>query len=318
MEILVTGATGFVGGRLAPALSTAGHDVRVLVRDADRYDPPEGVEVFEGDLLAPGSFEEALAGVDCAYYLVHSMRAGKDFETRDRTAARSFARAASDAGVDRVVYLGGLGEEGEILSDHLRSRREVEGILDDGDYELTVLRAAIIIGKGSVSFEMIHQLSTRLLVMVTPRWVHNECQPIAIDDVVAYLVAAPDIPAGTYEIGGPDVLTYAEILRRTAAVAGTRRPLILPVPILTPQLSSYWVGLVTDVDWRVARPLIDGLANPVVVSDDSITDLVDFDLTPFDGAVEQALGTGSTRDANGQPRTRDEDSQSPTQDAPRS
>lgn len=290
MQILVTGATGFVGGRLVPALLRAGHEVRVLVRDRHGYTFPEDIVVFEGDLLVPGSFEEALAGVDCAYYLIHSMRAGPNFEARDRTAARSFSRAASDAGVDRVVYLGGLGEEGKQLSEHLRSRREVEFLLGTGDYELCTLRAAIIVGAGSASFDMIRQLSKRLPVMVTPRWVQNECQPIAIDDVIAYLVGVLDAPVGTYEIGGPEVLTYAEMLRRTASIAGERRPIIIPVPVLTPRLSSYWVGLVTDVDWRVARPLIDGLENPVVVSDDSITSHVDVDLTPFDVAVKRALG----------------------------
>lgn len=293
MKTLVTGATGFVGGRLVPALGDAGHDVRTLVRDADSYEPPAGVDVVEGDLLDPPTFADALDGVDCAYYLVHSMRAGEDFEQRDRTAAENFATAASEAGVDRVVYLGGLGEEGEELSPHLRSRREVEALLAEGSYELTTLRAAIVIGDGSASFEMVQDLACRLPVMVTPQWVANECQPIAIDDVVAYLVGvldAPETAGNTYEIGGPDVLTYGEILERTAAIAGCRRPRIVPVPVLTPRLSSYWVGLVTDVDRRVARPLIEGLRNPVVVTDDSITHHVDVDLTPFETAAARALG----------------------------
>jgi uncharacterized protein YbjT (DUF2867 family) len=265
----------------------------VLARDASSYDPPAEVEVYEGDLLEPGSFDECLAGVDCAYYLVHSMRTGSDFEERDRTAARNFAEAASDAGVDRAVYLGGLGEEGEKLSRHLRSRREVETVLGEGSYDLTTLRAAIIIGDGSASFEMVYDLACRLPIMITPRWVANECQPIAIDDVIAYLVGvldAPETAGNTYEIGGPDVLTYREVIERTAAVAGRRTPLIVPVPILSPRLSSYWIGLVTDVEPWVARPLIEGLRNPVVVTDDSITDHVSVELTPFEAAVDRALG----------------------------
>ena len=301
MHVLVTGATGFVGGRLVPELLEAGHEVHALVRNADGYDQPKGVTVHEGDLLEPGSFDDALAGVEAAYYLVHSMMAGDNFEERDRRAARNFADAASEAGVSRVVYLGGLGEEGEELSDHLRSRREVEHLLGKGEYDLTTLRAAIIIGDGSASFRMICELASRLPLMVTPRWVHNECQPIAIDDVVAYLVGvldAPETAGRTYEIGGPDVLTYGDILRRTATVMGAMSPVIIPVPVLTPQLSSYWVGLVTDVDWRVARPLIDGLKNPVVVSDDSITEHVDVSLTSFDDAVQQALDEQATREAS--------------------
>ncbi|MFW6382990.1 MAG: NADH-binding protein, partial [Haloferacaceae archaeon] len=220
------------------------------------------------------------------------MQAGADFEARDRAAARNFARTAGEAGVDRVVYLGGLGEEGEELSAHLESRREVEHILAGGAYDLTTLRAAIVVGHGSASFEMVRQLSSRLPVMVTPRWVRNECQPVAVADVLAYLVGVLDHPetAGrTFEIGGPDVLTYAEIMRRTARLMGRWTPLIVPVPVLTPRLSSYWVGLVTDVDWRVARPLIDGLRNAVVVRDDSIREFLDFERIPFETAVERAL-----------------------------
>jgi uncharacterized protein YbjT (DUF2867 family) len=293
MGVLVTGATGFVGGRLVPALLGEGHDVTVLVRDAGAYredHPTENVRIVEGDLLEPGSFEDAL-DVEAAYYLVHSMRAGADFEERDRRAAENFSLAASEAGVERVIYLGGLGEERDELSSHLRSRREVESILAAGEYDLTTLRAAIIVGAGSTSFDMIRQLSLRLPVMITPRWVQNECQPIAIGDAIAYLagvLSAPETAGETYEIGGPEVLTYGEMLRRTAHLLG-RRLRIIPVPVLTPRLSTYWVDLVTDVPTSVARPLILGLKNPVVVNDDAITGHVQVALTPFEEAAAAAL-----------------------------
>ncbi|MFC5366170.1 NAD(P)H-binding protein [Salinirubrum litoreum] len=298
MRILVTGATGFVGSRLLSPLRDAGHEVTVLVRDAARYAGPADVRVVEGDLLEPGSFDEAL-DVDAAYYLVHSMQSGADFAERDRRAAQHFADAASAAGVDRVVYLGGLGEEREDLSKHLESRREVERILGEGDYDLTTLRAAIIIGEGSASFDMIEQLVRKLPVMITPQWVRTDCQPIAIADVIQYLVGVLDHPetAGeTYEIGGPDVLTYEQIMRQTARQLG-RKLFIVPVPVLTPKLSSHWVGFVTDVPNSVARPLIDGLKNPVVVHDTRLQDLLDVEPTPFDVAVARALGRDATGDS---------------------
>jgi len=291
MRVLVTGATGFVGRRLVPALLDASHEVTALVRDPQRYDPPAGVRVVTGDLLDPGSFEDALDGVDAAYYLVHSMTARDDFAARDRRAAENFARAASAAGVARVIYLGGLGEEQDHLSTHLRSRREVERVLATGDYALTTLRAAIVVGPRSAGFEMVVQLASRLPVMVTPRWVRTPCQPIAVDDVIAYLIGVLDVPetAGeTYDIGGPEVLDYAEMLRRTGRHLG-HEPIILAVPVLTPRLSAYWVGLMTDVPWSVARPLIEGLKNPVVVRDDRLARLVPVDPTPFDEAVRWAL-----------------------------
>ena len=291
MHVLVTGASGFVGSALVPALLDAGHEVTAMTRDATTYDPPPDVAVVEGDLIDGDSLTDCFDDVDAAYYLVHSLQAGEAFAERDRTAARNFADAASAAGVERVVYLGGLGETGAELSEHLQSRREVESVLADGDYALTTLRAAIIVGAGSASFQMVVQLARKLPVMVTPRWVRTECQPIAIDDVVAYLVGVLDVPetAGeTYEIGGPDVLTYERMLRVTARQLG-RHPIILPVPALSPALSVYWVDLVTDVPKSIAHPLIYGLKNPVVVTDDSIRSLIDVGLTPFDEAVATAL-----------------------------
>ncbi|MFB6156232.1 MAG: NAD(P)H-binding protein [Haloferacaceae archaeon] len=300
MDVLVTGATGFVGRRLVPALCDRGHEVTVLVRDAARYDGPPGVRVVEGDLLEPGSFEAALS-VDAAYYLVHSMRAGGDYAERDRRAAENFADAAGARGVERVIYLGGLGEDRDDLSPHLRSRREVERVLSEGDYALTTLRAAIVVGAGSASFDMVRQLATRLPVMVAPRWVRTPCQPIAIDDVVAYLVGVLDAPATagrTYDIGGPEVLTYEEVLRRVGRQLGGE-PTVVTVPVLTPRLSSYWMGLMTDVPASVARPLVEGLRNPVVVRDPSVNAVVDVDLTPFDEAVRRALASDAAAAATG-------------------
>ncbi|MFB6165339.1 MAG: NAD(P)H-binding protein [Haloarculaceae archaeon] len=291
MRVLVTGATGFVGGRLLPALLDAGHEVTALVRDATRYDPPPGVRVVEADLLDRDSLEGAFDGVEAVYYLVHSMKAGGEFAEQDRRAARNFVDATADAAPERVIYLGGLGETGEALSEHLRSRRDVEAILAEGEYALTTLRAAVIVGCESASFEMIRQLAARLPVMVTPRWVRTPCQPIAIADVVAYLVGVLEVPATageTFEIGGPEIVTYQAMIERTAARLG-RSPLVVPVPVLSPKLSVYWVDLVTDVPRSIAHPLIYGLKNPVVVTDDRIDEYVQIEPTPFDVAVERAL-----------------------------
>ncbi|MBX0322916.1 NAD(P)H-binding protein [Halomicroarcula sp. F13] len=295
MRVLVTGATGFVGGHLVPELLARGHEVVAMTRDADSYDAPAGVSVVEGDVLDP---DLTLPSVDAAYYLVHSMQAGEDFEERDRRAARTFRDAVDAADIDRIVYLGGLGnEEDEDLSEHLQSRREVEHVLGDGEAALTALRAAIVIGEGSASFQIIRQLAARLPVMVTPSWVRTECQPIHVDDVVAYLVGVletPETAGQTYEVGGPDVLTYQEILTTTAKLLLGRPPIIVPVPVLSPGLSARWLGLVTDVPVSVAKPLVDGLRNRVVVTDDSIRSIVDVDLTPFEESVRRALSESET------------------------
>jgi uncharacterized protein YbjT (DUF2867 family) len=291
VRVLVTGATGFVGSRLVPELVAAGHNVRALVRDPERYDPPEGVEVVVGDLLDSDSLAGVFDGVEAAYYLVHSMGSGGDFAERDRRAARNFADAAEAAGVGRVVYLGGLGEDRDELSEHLKSRREVEAILADADPALTTLRAAVIVGAGSAGFDLVVQLVKRLPVMVTPQWVRTPCQPIAVRDVVSYLVGVLDeseTAGETYEIGGPEVLSYQTMMERTAALVD-QRLYILPVPVLSPKLSTYWVDLVTDVPRSVAHPLIHGLKNPVVVHDDSIRDVLPFELTPFEDAARDAL-----------------------------
>lgn len=291
MRVLVTGASGFVGGHLVSALLERGHDVRALVRNEATYDEPLGVDVVEGDLLDAASIEHAFDDVDAAYYLVHSMEAGDAFEARDRRAAQNFADAASATGVGRVIYLGGLGADEDALSEHLQSRREVEHILAGGDYQLTTLRAAIIVGAGSVSFRTIYQLAKRLPVMLTPQWVRTKCQPIAIRDVVTYLVGVletPDTAGETYEIGGPDVVTYQAMLQTTAALMG-RRLFVVPIPVLSPKLSSYWVDLVTDVPAAVAHPLIEGLRNPVVVTDHEIERHIAIDGIPFREAAARAL-----------------------------
>ena len=268
--ILVTGATGYVGGRLTAALEHAGHRVRCLARRPEvlRGRVAPATEVVQGDCLDPASLEVALSGVHTAYYLVHSMGATSDFAALDRQAARTFGEAAKAAGVRRLIYLGGLGETTDDLSPHLKSRHETGEILRQSGVPVVEFRASIIIGSGSLSFEMVRTLVERLPVMICPKWVSVATQPIGIEDVIAYLVAALDLPEGVSricEIGGPDIVSYGDIMREYARQRGLRRWLI-PVPVLTPRLSSLWLGLVTPLYARVGRKLIDSLRNPTTVT----------------------------------------------------
>ncbi|MEV6881835.1 MULTISPECIES: SDR family oxidoreductase [unclassified Streptomyces] len=279
LRCLVTGATGYIGGRLVPELLDAGYRVRCLARSPDklRDHPWAGkAEVVRGDVTDADSVAGAMEGVDVAYYLVHALGSGDDFEATDRRAARVFAERAEAAGVRRIVYLGGLTPpgvpEGE-LSPHLRSRAEVGRILLASRVPTTVLRAAIVIGSGSASFEMLRYLTERLPVMVTPSWVHTRIQPVAVRDVLRALVGSATMPAEVsraFDVGGPDVLTYRDMMFRYAEVAELRRRLILPVPMLSPGLSSHWVGLVTPVPAGIARPLTESLRHEVVCRENDI------------------------------------------------
>lgn len=292
--ILITGATGFIGRLLRKRLLDDGYAVRCLVRTTAANER-DGAETVRGDLLDPTTLGAALAGIDTAYYLVHSMAGGRaGFERRDRDAAENFVAAADRAGVRRVIYLGGLGETGDALSEHLKSRLEVAEILKTGHFATTFLRAAIIIGAGGASFEMVRSLVERLPLMITPRWVTTRCQPIAVADVIGYLAGCltdERTRGRTFDIGGPDVLTYKEMMERFARIEG-RRLFILPVPVLTPRLSSYWIGFITPVPPSVAMPLIEGLKNEVVCRESAIHDLIPLRPTPYDDAVRIALKGG--------------------------
>ena len=283
MRVLVTGATGFVGDRLVSALRAAGNDVVVLVGDADRYDPPAGVEVRRVGLLDP---PVSLPSVDAAFYLARTGR--RDADDRDRLAARNFVDAAADAGVDRVVYLAHAGAR---TASTPAARREVEHILDGGDHDLTTLRTTAVVGAGSATFGLIRQIAGRLPVILTPRWVRTDRQPI-FDDLLKYLLGVLEAPAtrnASFEVGGPDVLTYETMLEGTAEVVAGRRVPAVPVPMTSPRRSAGWLWLVTDVSLSAARPTIADLRNAVVVADDSIRRHVDVELTPFDEAVRAVV-----------------------------
>lgn len=293
--VLLTGASGYVGGRLLEELRRRDHEVRALARAPRPGSFPSGVDAYRGDAVAGTGLAEALAGCRTAYYLIHSMGRGsgptESFAARDRAAAHNFGAAARDAGVERVIYLGGLGPTGPDASAHLRSRHEVSGILAGYVPELVYVRAAMVIGAGSASYEMMSALVKRLPVMIAPRWVDTRSQPVAIGDVVRTLADAavhPD-PAGEVQVGGADVLTYREMMERFASLTGRRlRPLIVRVPVLTPRLSSYWVTLVTPVEHGLVRPLVDGLRSEMVVDSPPAPGLNDRPLG-FEEAVRAAM-----------------------------
>ena len=294
--IAVTGATGYIGGRLVPRLLEAGYAVRCLVRDERRLEGRpwrSRVELAEADPLRPDTLPAALSGVTVAYYLIHSMAGGRDFAGRDLEAARHFAAAARAAGVARIIYVGGLGDPASDLSHHLRSRQETGEALRTGGVPVTEFRAGVIVGSGSLSFEIIRYLTERVPFMICPRWVYTRTQPIAIRNVLEYLLAALQQPASAgriIEIGGADVVTYGDMMRGYAEVRGLRRRLV-PVPVLTPRLSSYWVHLVTPVPAAIAQPLIAGLGSEVVVRHpgEARTLFPDIHPLPYRTAVQLAL-----------------------------
>lgn len=301
IRCLVTGATGYVGGRLAPVLLDQGHAVRALARDPDKLAEVgwrSRVDVARGDLGEVDSLRAALDGVDVVYYLVHSMGGTEDFVAAEARSARNVVAAAKDSGVKRLVYLGGLHPAGADLSPHLQSRATVGDILLESGIETVVLQAGIVVGAGSASFEMIRHLTNRLPVMTAPRWVHNKIQPIAVDDVLHYLAAAATAAVPTsrsWDIGGPDVLEYGEAMQIYAEAAGLRRRLILAVPLLTPTIASLWVSLVTPMPSGLARPLVTSLECDAVMGDHDVDAVIgppEGGLTSYRDAVTEALRRG--------------------------
>lgn len=287
--VLVTGATGFIGRRLVPALVDDGHTVRAMTRRPEQYDGPG--EPVGADVMDPESLVAALDGVDVAVYLVHSLD-DPDFERKDADAARNFSRAAATAGVRQIIYMGGLGADDGDLSAHLRSRREVEGLLGQDGVPVTVLRAAIVVGHGGISWEITRQLVKNLPAMIVPKWVGTRTQPIALDDVIRYLAGVVDKEEAldrVFEIGGTEQLTYLEMMTVAAELINGRKIPVVPVPVLTPRLSSYWLALVTDVDATTGRNLIDSMSTEVVVTDTSIRDVVPGKPLTYEESVRRAL-----------------------------
>lgn len=287
--VLVTGATGFIGGRLVPVLLAAGHEVRAMTRHPENYDGP-GVAVG-GDVHEAGTLGPALEGVDVAIYLIHSLD-DDDFERKDADAARAFGLAAAACGVKQIVYLGGLGSDDDDLSPHLRSRREVELLLGEAGVPVTAMRAAVVVGHGGISWELTRQLVKNLPVMVVPGWASTATQPIGIDDVVAYLAGVVDKDDAlnrTFELGGADRVTYLEMMQQAAEEMHGRRLLIKTVPMLSPSLSSRWIALVTNVDTTTAKNLIESMSTEVIVEDHSIDDLVPRQVLSYRQSVKRAL-----------------------------
>jgi uncharacterized protein YbjT (DUF2867 family) len=293
VKVAVTGASGFIGSAVARELSKNGHEVSALTRRPASY-AGAGTPV-QADIQDADGLRQALAGQDAAYYLVHSL-ATVDFAARDRAGAQTFAAAAKDARLNQVIYLGGLGEDGDELSAHLRSRREVESILMEGA-PTTALRAGIVIGDGSISWEILRQLVERLPVMITPRWVETRTQPIALDDALLDLIGVLGRPAAigqTYDVGGPEPLTYRYMMETVSRLMGLHR-VIVPVPLLSPRLSSHWLRLITDVDLTTAQALVDSMTNEVVVHDHRIEELLGHASMTFEAAAARALADRARR-----------------------
>ena len=297
--VMLTGGTGYVGGRLIPLLEQQPVKLRCLARNPDKMRSlvKQSTQIMRGDVLDASSLDAALQGVHTAYYLVHLMSGSKDFEKEDRQAATNFAQAAKKAGVRRIIYLGGLGDDADPkLSPHLRSRHEVGQILRESGVETIEFRASLVIGTGSLSFDLVKSLTDRLPVMLCPRWLTTPTQPIAVDDVLAYLLAAKDLPPGEsriFEIGSPDVTTYGGMIREYARQRSLRRWLI-SVPVLTPYLSSLWLALVTPTAFEVGRHLIEGLKNPTVVQDKTALDVFQIRPMGIRDAIQKALTSTST------------------------